>query len=143
MIPENEKEIIMKEAEFLLGLGYELKTTDNYSVVYSNGKYEISAYYEKYGDHAGVNVFFPKENKSFPIGNIAVVRGIIEPGFISKLKNVLRLLAFVKDYYNKITDLNYCIESGRMVTEYLKGKGLPTSGYNSNDTETKNDDHEI
>ena len=117
-IPAKDKNEIRNAALFLEHYGYSA-SEDAYSIVYSHGLMTVDVTYPPYGGESSVGIRFGDTNSYFDIGWIAFVR-TGRKGRSEKLENAKELLDYVREQYPKITDLQFCEESMKLVAEYFK-----------------------
>ena len=65
---------------------------------------------------------FIEENDGYSVGWIACVRSHLELNPHDRLNNVIKLLNYIRENYDLITDLNYCKGSDKLVTEFINAK---------------------
>lgn len=120
-------DIIKKRANFLLKKGTKLKDENEFNIEYSSDSLSISIVFERYADASDISIRFIKENKSFSVGWIVRVYDDIEfNDYVinkkDKLINVLGLLNFIEDYYEKVTDINFCEDMMLKVDDFIKNR---------------------
>lgn len=120
-------DIIKKRANFLLKKGTKLKDENEFNIEYSSDSLSISIVFERYADASDISIRFIKENKSFSVGWIVRVYDDIEfNDYVinkkDKLINVLGLLNFIEDYYEKVTDINFCKDMMLKVDDFIKNR---------------------
>lgn len=114
----NRKKII-KMAKFLEILGYK-KIENEYSIEYSLNNIIISICYPPYySEESDIGIKFIKENQYFSIGWIAFVRENIHQNSNKSMK-ILDLIEYLEKHYYQITDYQYCVESNKLVDEYVE-----------------------
>lgn len=111
----------MENAKFLENMEYE-KRVKNHTISYFNSKIEITIIYEPNSDVSDVNIKFLDANKIYSIGWIACVRSRLNVSPHDRLNNVLKLLGYLKDNYNKIVNISYCKESDKLISEFINQK---------------------
>lgn len=118
-----DRNIIMKHAQFLIDKKYEMTFDDN-SVTYSNKKISFIFCYERYSEGSNAYIKFMNKNKLYNIGWIAFVRCDIRDTFENRLDYVLRMERYIKENYRDITNMRYCKESNKLIEKYIKEKTL-------------------
>ncbi|MEG0315170.1 MAG: hypothetical protein RR646_07935 [Erysipelotrichaceae bacterium] len=114
-----DKETIAKKAEFLLNKGYNICCEQESSIAYENERNKFIIGYEKMNNISGIDLCFKNSKEVFSIGWIAVVRSNIQSDPYQKLENILKLLKYISDNYDKIVDLPYCLESMDLVEKIV------------------------
>lgn len=116
----SDREKILEAGKFLEELGYEVYI-NKYSVRYSDGKIIFSVGYEKYDDMCDVDITFLKHKEHFIIGWIWVVRkGGQLINTEKSIDKILMLMEYVKNNYEKVTNIEWCQESRRMINEFFE-----------------------
>lgn len=116
-ITASERIEIRKHAIFLERCGY-LVAENEFSISYVLGEIRISVVYPPHSDESDVSIRFCDVNQVFSIGWIALVRNNIK-GSIIKLENVIELLKYVAKNYDEITQYHFCLESNRLIDQYV------------------------
>lgn len=114
-----DKELIEKNANFLLNKGYKICCEQENSIAYENSEHKFIIGYERMNNISGIDLCFRNSKEVFSIGWIAVVRSNIQSDPTQKLENILKLLEYIKDNYEKIIDLSYCLESMSLVEKFI------------------------
>ena len=117
-ITDTEKEQVINKAEFLVKKGYVVIIKEN-TIVYSNPENEIIITFEPYSDVSDMSIKFNAENEIFSIGWIAFVRKNLKLNPHEKLNNVLSLLTYIEKNYIEISQINYCIESNKLIDDFI------------------------
>lgn len=113
-----ERKEIKKEAKFLENFGY-TRTENECSINYVLDDICICIVYPPNSEKSHINIRFIEENKVFSVDWIAFVREDIN-GSNDKLKNVIKLLQYVKNQYSQITDYQFCVESNSLIDKYVE-----------------------
>ena len=109
-MPLKAKQEIQREAFFLEKVGYR-KTEDENSISYAQNELVFLISFLPNSEESDIMIHFKKENQSFSVGWIALVREGIK-GDGEKTKNVIQLLRYIESHYNLITDFQYCALPG-------------------------------
>lgn len=118
VMPEEEKQKVMESAKFLEDKGY-TKKDETYAITYSNDKVDVIISYGPYSEESIIYIKFIRENECHDVGWIAVARsGLSLPQ--GRLENLLFLISYLRENYNKIIDLDYCRGSDKFIHEYIK-----------------------
>ncbi len=112
------KEIIQREAVFLEKKGYK-KMEDEYSVNYALNNVFISIVFPPNSEESDILIRFLDMNQVFSIGWIALVRNNLK-GMGEKVENAIELIKYVKEYYNNITDYQFCLQSNILIDNYVE-----------------------
>ena len=119
-MPLKAKQEIQREAFFLEKVGYR-KTEDANSISYAQNELVFLISFLPNSEESDIMIHFKKENQSFSVGWIALVReGIKGEGDGEKTKNVIQLLRYIESHYNLITDFQYCLQSNVLIDAYVK-----------------------
>jgi len=118
MIAAYESNLVLNNAVFLLKKGYTVAINDN-MIVYSNPENQIIITFEPYSDVSDMNIKFIEKNEVFSIGWIAFVQKSLKSNPHERLENVLKLLRYVEENYDDITKYNYCVESNKLIDEFI------------------------
>jgi hypothetical protein len=118
-ISQNERDVLIENAIFFTNKDYAIET-DDYSVSFNNGVNIIQVGFAPNSDISEVSIKFIKENIYFNIAWIAVVRDNLIVNCNEKLNGAIQLLKYLEENYEKITNYEYCIESRKLVSEYIK-----------------------
>ena len=117
-MPLKAKQEIQREAFFLEKVGYR-KTEDENSISYAQNELVFLISFLPNSEESDIMIHFKKENQSFSVGWIALVREGIK-GDGEKTKNVIQLLRYIESHYNLITDFQYCLHSNVLIDAYVK-----------------------
>lgn len=121
---EADKAIIIEKSSFLLKKGYCLNETDDLSIRYTNEYNRISISYNKFDNISNISILFFNENELFDIGWIAFIQSDLKLNPRLHLENIKQLLTYTEQNYEKIININYCIESRKKVEKYLSNQGF-------------------
>lgn len=99
-------------------VGYR-KTEDENSISYAQNELVLLISFLPNSEESDIMIHFKKENQSFSVGWIALVREGIK-GDGEKTKNVIQLLRYIESHYNLITDFQYCLHSNVLIDAYVK-----------------------
>lgn len=119
---KDDRGYIVEKSCFLLEHGYTISEPDDNSVNFTTTQIKINISYDKFDDISNVSLFFTNERELFNIGWIAFIRNGIKLNPHDKLNNIIELLAYMKNNFSKITDISYCLESRKMIEEYIKSR---------------------
>lgn len=114
-ITDNEKQIVLSNATFLLKKGFTMAVNDN-TIIYSNSKNQIIITFESYSD---ISIKFIEKNEIFSVGWIACVRKNLKIDPHERLSNILKLLIYIKENYNDLTQLSFCRDSNNLVDDFI------------------------
>lgn len=117
-IDMEQRSRIKKEAIFLNELGY-IITEDEYSINYSLKNHTINIVFPPNTEEGDILIRFLDLNQVFSIGWIAFVRNNFE-GESEKTENVIALIKYVKVNYGMIINYRYCLQSDKLIHEYVK-----------------------
>lgn len=121
---ENEKQRIVKSADFLYDKGYTSKIKD-YAISFLGDGISFIVSYERYSDTSDVLIKFMKENEVYSVGWIACVRSGLNIQPHLRLENVLMLLSYIRENYSSVTSRNYCKESDKSVSKFIENHKNP------------------
>jgi hypothetical protein len=118
-------DIIKKRANFLIEKGFVLQNEDEFIVRYSSNLYLFEIVFERFDDISDVTIRFLEKNKSFSMN--WVLRVFSEVNYNDyminkkdKLINVLGLLNFIEDYFDNVTNIDFCESMMGKVEGFLK-----------------------
>ena len=117
-MPLKAKQEIQREAFFLEKVGYR-KTEDANSISFAQNDLVFLFSFLPNSEESDIMIHFKKENQSFSVGWIALVREGIK-GDGEKTKNVIQLLRYIESHYNLITDFQYCLHSNVLIDAYVE-----------------------
>lgn len=118
LIDLEARDKIQQEAVFLEKKGYK-KIEDEYSINYALSNLFISVVFPPNSEESDVLIRFLDINQVFSIGWIALVRNNIK-GTSKKVENVIELVKYVKEYYDNITDYQFCLQSNILIDDYVE-----------------------
>ena len=117
-ITVNEKNAILQNANFLVKMGYTVEVND-YIIVYSRPENQIIITFEPYSDVSDMSIKFLEKNEFFSIGWIVFVQSDLKLNVHKRLDNILSLLNYLSQNYESITDYNYCLESNKLIDDFI------------------------
>ena len=119
VMKESERQEIIAAAKFLEDKGYK-RDVDEYLITYSNGTIDFLVGYERYYDEQGdILIKFRKENKSYSVEWIVVVREGVKAIQQKKESNLLFLLSYIRDNYDTLLQIDYCEESRQLINAFI------------------------
>lgn len=124
VMTENEKQRIVKSADFLYDKGYTRKTED-YAISFLGDRISFIVAYEPYSDISDVLIKFMNENEVYSVGWIACVRSGLSIQPHLRLENVLILLSYIRENYSSVTRRNYCEESNKLISKFIENRKNP------------------
>ena len=119
---DSDRKKILEAGKFLEELGYEVEIGE-YSVIYNNGIIRFDADFERYENVCDLDIKFVEQNKHFIIGWIWVVRNgnqYITTGECAD--KIIMLMEYLKNNYEKVTDIEWCEESREMINTFFERK---------------------
>lgn len=118
-LSKGELKKILERGKFLTDKGY-IVFYDEYCVTYTHDDKSFRIAFEPYEDFSSASIFFRNTNEEFDVGWIAFVRENINANPHEKLDNVIILLDYIKNYYNDITNYEFCKESEILIKEFIE-----------------------
>lgn len=117
-ITDDERNLILESSAFLVKMDYTVEVTDN-MIVYSRPENQIIITFEPYSDVSDMSIKFLEKNQVFNIGWIAYVQSNLKINVHKRLKNLVCLLKYASENYDAITNYNYCVESNRLIDDFI------------------------
>jgi hypothetical protein len=118
-ISDKEKKILIEKAKFLVDKDYKMQV-DEYTIIFVNNVHKIYIGYPPMSTMSEVGIRFIKENDYFPLDWIAAVRDNLIINCNDKLNGAIQLLKYLEKNYEKIKNYEYCVESEKLISEYIK-----------------------
>lgn len=115
-----EEQQIDKAAEFLVQKGYQ-KTYWNDLIVYKKGQVQFYMIHKEWFSKYDININFEVKDKNFFIlSEIAYARKGLKLLEDEHFEDILRLLQYLQENYDNLTNIEYCRESDKMVDKLLE-----------------------
>ena len=114
----SDKEQILAFSEFLSKLGYK-QVIGSFSIDYISEAINIILSFDPCNEMSDIYIKFKKENELYSIGWISSVRDNVSPNTGNKVEDILILLNYLRKSYNKLTNIQYCRESEKLIENFI------------------------
>ena len=78
--------------------------------------------YERYETISSLYIRFNRQNKVFNIAWIAFIQDGLRSNSNNRLQTILFLMQYLYQHYNKIIEYSYCVESEKLIEQFIKEK---------------------
>ena len=121
LISENDRIQIKESALFLKRNDFSI-SEDEDTIIFTNGKIDIIVSYERYETISSLYIRFNRQNKVFNIAWIAFIQDGLRSNSNNRLQTILFLMQYLYQHYNKIIEYSYCVESEKLIEQFIKKK---------------------
>ena len=123
LISENDRIQIKESALFLKRNDFSI-SEDEDTIIFTNGKIDIIVSYERYETISSLYIRFNRQNKVFNIAWIAFIQDGLRSNSNNRLQTILFLMQYLYQHYNKIIEYSYCVESEKLIEQFIKEKQI-------------------
>lgn len=119
LLTNENRQRLLEATVFLKNMGYEIEISDNFYINYLKKGVKVSIGFEPRDDVGDVIVEFDN-NEDFSVGWMSVVIGRIENTNADPIEDLLGVINYFKENYNKIMDIDYCRKCDEIIDKYIR-----------------------